>query len=67
MQVFVDLCFTQAEDSERGTNEKQTHETERKMSGKGKKETQIKNRLSIYPLVCKVLYAGILRHDPTIT
>lgn len=67
MQVFVGLYFTRAEDSGRGTDEKQIQETERKMSGKGKKETQIKTRRSTCPLVCKVLYASVLRHNPTIT
>lgn len=67
MQVFVDLHFTHAEDRGRETNKKQIQETERKRSGKGKRETQIKNRQSVCTHVCKFMYTGILRHALTIT
>lgn len=42
----------------------QIKETERKRSGKGKRETQNYKK---YTLVCKVMYAGILRHALPIT
>lgn len=64
MQVFVDLLFYNTQKTGRGTNKKQIQETERKRSGKGKRETQIKNRESICPHVFKFVYPGMLLLSP---